>query len=562
MSLSSFRALAASSPRLLWPCALACSWLIGAGPAHAQRVDDGSDRFFSNKVVKPADEGKETIVEGSITSTTFAYTEFGGTPIPDNNTFENYSPAARLFTDIRAQLDARNLSGSTWNLHMDGRVRVSPGCTFKSPNDPDLGIPDAVEQNCRVQSGSLGGNEYDARELYAKRTGKKTDLYIGRQYVSELAATKIDGVRFQYHTNKTWDLIGFAGLNPAKFSRSVLDDYPAQTLANGDPAGGRVLPIAAGLGAGYRLSNVYGSLGAVGVVPLADDRETGLGESLRVFLTDSGYWRASGKLDLFHYLVVDLQSAAGFGVTNASVGANFRPTPGLTVNAGINRVDTETLNSIAQTQLIEVDPDAGAVTPYNYQNVLRIASDSARLGVSLAFAQQRFEVSTSGQVRQREEVTLASADGNTLTVIPATRNAEVMLSFLDRRSVRGLRLGASFMAIFPFGNDTPNRSNAKIAQITGSRMFADERGELEFNVTFLTSQDVQPQQNCINTLTCYGASDIMALSTGGLFFYRFARDWFGMASLSLGYQSLTDANQTAQPANLLLSGFARVAYRF
>ena len=61
----------------------------------------------------------------------------------------------------------------------------------------------------------------------------------------------------------------------------------------------------------------------------------------------------TNDLDIYHYVVLDLQSADGFALTNLSLGANYRPKPGITLSGAFNRVDTETLNSITQTQILE-----------------------------------------------------------------------------------------------------------------------------------------------------------------------------------------------------------------
>ena len=536
--------------------AVLCTW---ATTARAQRVDDGSDRFFANKVNKKQDAKDETIVQGSLTLTNFLFTEVGGNSVQNPALIANYSPALRLFTDLRAQLDVKKIGGSSWDLRTDARVRVSPGCNFQSI----FARPALNDQlKCKTQSGTLGGNEYDIRELFAKRTGEKTDLYLGRQFVTELAATKLDGLKFNYHVNKRWDLLGFAGLNPSRISRSILADYPSQVDADGNQ-GGPVLPITAGLGGSYRLPNIYGSMGVVGIVPLAEDRENqGINENPRIFLTDNGYWRPSSNLDVYHYAVIDLQSAAGFGITNLSLGANYRPVPGFTVNAAINRVDTESLNSIVQTQTLDVDVSALAI-PYNYQRVLRIASDSARVSLSMALAQQRFELSTSAQIRQREQAELLIVDNMSLPqVIPAARNAEFQVSFVDRRSIAGLRLGGNVSAIIPLGKDTPNRSTAQIARLMLSRMFMDERAQLDFDLSFVNSSDIEELGNCVaDPITCYGRTDVMMVSTNTLFYYRFARDWLAIANAGIGYQSFNDG-VAAQPANLLFTGFLRVAYRF
>lgn len=545
--------------------------------AHAQRIDDGSDRFFAAKVATPDDEESSVITQGSLTSTNFVFRELGGLALGVNNplfadTF-NYSGVTRFFTDLRAQFDVKRVDGKGWSLRTDARVRISPGCQFMSQFNPNSPVVDSV--NCRTQSGILGGNEYDVRELYAKRSSDKSDMYIGRQFVPELAATKLDGVRFDYKLNKRWKLIGFGGLNPSRISRSVLTDYPAalevvnltpqqQAFDNGPP----ILPATAGVGGAYRTPDLYGSFGVVGIVPIADDRENNNNmEAPRVFFTDTGYWRPTSNLDVYHYAVFDVQSAAGPALTNLSLGTNYRPKPGITLSGAFNRVDTEALNSIVQTQILEAPPNDDSL-PYNYQNVMRVASDSARLGASFAFARQRFEVSTQAFYRQREETALVIP---TLVagaqVLPAARSAEVRISVLDRRSVGGMRLGASFSSIIPLSNNSPNRSQAQIASVTGSRLFLDDRLEYDVNFTFISSSDIKELGVCNAPINCYGNSDVLSVQTNNLLYYRFAKNWFGILNVGVGVQQLTNqppgqALRIAQPPNLLLNGMLRLSYRF
>lgn len=535
-----------------------------AARAAAQSSTGQPDRFFSDKVDKAEEEGDrptETLVQGSLTSTTFAYNEFGGTPVGVDPTFvANYSPVQRLFTDLRTQLDAKHISGGVWDFRMDARVRVSPECNYQTQNQVTY-TPD-----CQTQSGTFGGNEYDAREFYARRSGDKSDWYIGRQYVLELAATKIDGIKIAYHQSDRWDLLAFGGLHPARGSRSVQTDYPAMRLLNMEQ-GARVLPIAAGLGGAYRYQKLYGSIGAVGILPMAEDRVDGANEAPRIFATGNGYWRPSNKLDFYHYLVVDAQGSAGAGLTNLSLGVNVEPTPTVRMTLGVNRVDTETLNVIAQNYL--ADPEVqnpNTPQPRNDLQVSRISSQSARLGVSVALSDNRFEVSTSGQVRQRPDITKPGADGATVIVFPAAQAADVMVSVVDRRSILGLRLGASVMRIFGIGDVNYNRSQATIARLDGSRELLEGRGQIEANVGVVASQDDVRTDNCaLNPLECYGTSKVLSLTGGTTLFYRFKPDWFVIGSASFGRQAfsnyLVDQEYT-QPPNYLVSGFARLAYRF
>lgn len=545
--------------------------VTGLTSAQAQQTDV----FFSDKVDEAEAQGEKptsTLFQGSLTSTTFAYSEFGGTPqeetqgVLDPGWVSNYSPAMRFFTDLRAQLDAKHISGGTWDMRMDGRVRISPACAFQT-----VGASDEVGiyNDCHTQSGTFGGNEYDVRELYVRRAGQTSDLYVGRQYVQELAATKIDGIKFTYHKSEKWDYLGFGGLYPARGSRSIITDYPKQQI-NGVEyvGGGPILPVAAGLGAAYRYRKVYGSLGGVGILPLAKDRYENANEPPRIFFTTSGYWQGTSKLDVYHFAVVDAQGADGPQLTNLSLGINFRPVPAMRVTTAVNHVDTETLNVIAQNYLADPDLLNNNAQPRNDIAVSRISAQSARLGVSVALKEQRFEISTSGQVRQRPEIQLLGNDGGNI-LIPAARAAEVTVGVVDRRSIAKLRLGASVSRIFGIGDQVYQRSQATVARVDGARAFAGDKGQIEANVSFVASTDEDRDVLCADgevvVQNCFGTSDVATISLGTTLFYRFKPDWFVLASASAGRQGFSNyyaGTQYQQPPNWLVSGFGRLAYRF
>lgn len=545
------------SIKRLWILVLAAAVPISGPVAHAQ--EEINDRFFSDKIGEAEAEGEEpeeTLFQGSLTASTFVYRESGGPG--DDGITDNASPISRLFTDVRAQIDAKHISGGSWDLRLDSRVRLSNACDLVSGNNLALFGP------CRTQSGLYGDNEYDVREAYIQKTGQSFDLRLGRQYVLELAATKIDGLRFDYQSGQRLSFVGFAGLYPARGSRSLSDDYPAQVLG-GVEGNKRIMPVAGGFGAAYRFQSAYGSVGGVGILPMAEET-LGANEALRVFATSNGYWRQSKKLDFYHFAVLDLQGSGGTGLTNLSVGANYRPSGTLRVNAAFNRVDTETLNVIAQNRLEEPGvANAGVIQ--NNINVTRIASDSVRLGVTAAFRQQRFEVSASGQLRQRPEVAITAPDGMTAMTFEASQAAEVLLSVVDRRSYKNFRLGASVLRIFGVGGETYARSQSTLLRVHGSREFSGGKGQYELDVSYLASNDTSTAgcaNRAIDPLNCFGATSVGTIGVGGMAHYRLKSNWLGVASVSAARQgfSTNEIDGPVSQANLLLSAFLRIAYRF
>ena len=549
---------------LKYPAAFVLAMLGSVGPALAQSDDDDNsdtnDRFFSrfgdDRLVDDEDDLKErkpSRWDGSLTSTTLAFRETARVSTVGGVSIENASTVDRLFTDMRAQLQGKHLGGN-WGLRLDTRFRLTGSGRF--------------------QSGSVSGREGELRELYVHRQGDNTDITFGRQFVLELAAHRLDGLRFDYRSSKNFSYVGFAGLHPARGSRSFRTDYPrsAPDPAMKDQRGDRVIPPTVGLGGVYRYQKYYGAVGLVGVLPRAPDHDkAGADETVRVFATANGYWRQSPQFDVFHYVVVDAESAGGAGLTNLSLGFNYRLGPRMRVTGQLNRVDTETLSSVAQTRLEEADATPGLFQ--NNANVVRLASQSARLGVSVALAERRFELSTSGQVRQRPEITLSDIDNDQIQ-IAESQVAEMTFGIRDRRSYGGFDFGLNYSRIFSVGDNQSFHSAANVASLVAAREFWSGRGNLEIDLRYIKSADAgstfgkgetMGNPNCKTLETCVSTATSRTISVGALAFYRWKRDWFLLGQANIGTQRLTvlDNNVvTPQPSILMITLFARAAYRF
>lgn len=540
------------SVRLLGVLVVALAALgLAPGAAWAQQ---GEERFFVEKDEPDDAEEDDTLIQGSLTSTTFGYRETAPVAQPLTGGLvgvENASPIDRVYTDLRGQLDARHLKGSSWDARADARIRVTPQGDFA------------------VQAGAYGGDEYEVRELYLKRYGQKSDLSFGRQYVLEAAAIKIDGLRIDYDASDRWRYIGFVGLYPDRTSRSVLDDYPkAAPLVLGGEPGSRILPVAGGAAAAYRYQRYYGSVGATAIMPRGDEQLEGAprAERPRVYFSSSGYYRRTAQLDFYHFVVLDIEGSGGRGLTNLSAGVNYRPNFNLRLNASVHRVDTETLNVQAQTRLEEAAPLENTVI--NNLEVARISSESARVGASAALAEQRFEVSVSGMLRRRPEIQVARAPAEPI-VFPAAQAAEVTLGVVDRRSFKGYRAHGGFTRVFGFGEENLYRSEANILRLGAGKEFKQGLGEYELDLSYLSSTDEGRDVACdvLNPLTCFGTSKVNTLSIGGTVFYRIKRDWFLIGNASLASQGITTVDtlgmqETSQPRILITSAFFRAAYRF
>lgn len=534
---------------------------VRAGAQEETRID----RFQAEKVAED-----EPVIQGRLTSSTFFFKELGDqvANAMDVDVTDNASPVTRLYTDLRAQLGWTQPGINRVDVRADLRVRVALPCEFNFGTNPvqdqlsdQLGYDD-----CRTQSGTYGGNEYEIRELYGRRAGAELELQGGRQFVGEIAATRIDGIKATYALDGNWSLIGFGGLAPSRISRSLVDDYQ-----------GGVLPIAAGAAGAYRFRRYFGAVGAAGIVPLAASNADAEVQP-RIFVTSNGYWRPSDMLDVYHYLAVDLAGASTEEVsdqfTNVTVGANLKPVEDLRVTATLQHFSTDTLDEFARLRL---DDAARNDIVQNNVDVLRLSSQAARLGVSLALMERRFEVSTSFQVRHRPPQAVCSGNDPECSMagLDTTEDAwsgEAMLSLVDRRSIGGLRLGASLINMFGLyelglGDDSYGRSNYLVARLDASRALMDEQVQIDADLAYLHAEDAG-RSNCDPAaVTCYGDTVVDTISLGGTVYYRFQPDWFALVTANAALQSFTpdtaaDAAMQTSYSNKALTGFLRLAYRF
>lgn len=521
------------------------------------------DRFFVDKVDSAKTE-KGTLVQGSLASSTFFYGEKGGaypTPTPTGSN----DGVSRLFTELRLQTDFRHIGASRWDARVDARARFVnlPGNAVLTPENT-------------IQSGLTGKNEYDIRELWLTRVGKRSDIFLGRQFIPDLGGVKIDGLRIDYAKSPKLTLIGFGGLFPVRGSRSIETDYmPLKTL-DGNPAGRLV--ATAGFGGAYRTVNAYGALGGVAQVPLK-------AEQPRFFVTSNGYLRSGSKLDLYHFAILDLLGSAAADspghvqLTNLSAGANLKPNARLRLTASFNRVDTETLNVQAGAFLGTVDyvpgtlmngaTNGGNTVVQNEAYLVRLATNSARAGVSAGLGkQQRFEVSTAVSYRMRPAFTLRPGDPNGAGInLPAAKSVEVWGSLVDRHSIKDARLALDVSRSFGVGDLAYQRSEALIVRGTAQRELASGKGEWEAEVAYTQVIDSVLGMglgcgSATDIKDCYGSSNNTLISAGGQIFYRLRRDWFTIATLHVMRITNTRSDGVVDPAILGATGFLRIAKRF
>ena len=523
------------------------------------------DRFFVDKV-DTRKTAKTTLIQGSLASSTFVYTERGGAiSATDPLLGTSSSRFNRLFTELRLQTDFRHLGGGRWDARVDARVRA-----VNTPaNNVDLaaGSTTATDAN-HIQSGFNGTNEYDIRELWLTRNGKRSDVVIGRQYVADLGAVKIDGLRLDYAKSEEVTLVAFAGLYPLRGSRSLTTDY--DTLKKADLTAGGKFVSAGGFGAAYRTQNAHGGIGGVVLYPPPTSDE-----SPRVFATSQGYYRSAAKFDLYHFGIVDLVGPAGFQLTNLSAGINYRPSARLRLNGAFNRVDTETLNVQAR-EFLEPAVTAGVKSGTQIQNdslLLRIASNQARAGLSAGLGSlERFEFSASAAYRWRPSLLLTAPDTVTNVGLSAAKGVEVYVSFVDRRSIADLRIGVDFLNTRAVGNVAYQRSEVSAGRVFLGRELKSGHGEWDAEIGYAKVKDKPLGTTCPLNGTdlfgndkCFGASAGHTLSLGGNLYYRINRDWFALGSLFLNriaLQRVVAATITTDPPVTGITGFFRIAYRF
>lgn len=526
------------------------------------------DRFFVDKTDTAKTEDG-TLVQGSLTSTSFGYHESGDTITPADSAVPSASNFNRLFTELRLQTDFRHIAASKWDARVDvrGRYTMDPGGNTNSPTY-------SLVQPNHTQSGFLGTNELEVKEAWLVRNGARSDVFIGRQFVPDLGAVKFDGLRIDYASSEKFTLLGFGGLYPVRGSRSITDDYTpllSDPTTDGSRTSAGRFTGTGGFGAAYRTPSAYGSFGGVVIAPLSS-------EDPRVYATSSGYYRSGPKLDFYHFVILDIvgSNAVNAGLTNLSLGLNYKPDQRLRGTLSVNRVDTETLN--VQAQAFLQDPERNINIIQNESYLQRIATNEGRASLSAGLGNlQRFEITAAATYRYRGDVTLSAPSGQVdianapvtpVTVtLPSASSAELYGSITDRRSVANLRLALDGSRIFRVGSAAFQRTSTTTLRVSVGRELANGHGEWNGEAAYSTNKDDSVGATCgqMDLLTCYGVSNSTVISVGGNLYYRINRDWFLLGTLFLNRIALDRTEgmtKSTDPTVTGLSGYFRIAYRF
>jgi hypothetical protein len=522
------------------------------------------DRFFVDKVDSEETENK-TLVQGSLQWSNFAYLESSGkfpAPMGGTSAGSAASDFNRYFTDARLQTDFRHISGGRWDARIDMRGRL-----VNEPATTSTAAKDSADTN-HVQSGFNGSNELELREAWLVRSGKRTDLFFGRQFVPDLGAIKIDGLRFDYASSEKITFLGFAGAYPVRGSRSLTTDYPQLRSSDGTQPlekAGRLVG-AGGFGAAYRTINMHGALGGVAIVPLSAERP-------RIYATSNGYLRAGTKLDFYHFSIVDLfgSNADPIALTNLSAGINYKPSQRLRLTVSFNRVDTETLNVQAGAFLDSpVSGDAtsaGRVQNETLLQLKRISTNSARGSLSVGLGElNRFEVTIATQFRYRPALTLTPANNMMAIPLDPAKGVDVFGSVMDRRSFLNLRLGVDGSRSVAIGDTAFSRSEILAGRLFASREIGKGRGEWEGELSYAQTRDrTGTMITCTGPADCFGTSKAKVLSAGAQLYYRVKDNVFAIGNLWVSQTGVTrkDAMMDVNdPKITSVMGFIRLAYRF
>jgi hypothetical protein len=535
------------------------------------------DRFFVDKVDTEKTE-KGTLVQGSLTLSAFFYTEgggaFGGAPAAAVIGNDTSAPSV-YWTDLRLQTDFRHIGGGRWDGRVDFRARFVDEGNNDVTGTGGAYTNGVTTQPNLLQSGLVGQNEYDLRELWLIRNGVSTDVIFGRQYIPDLGAVKIDGLRIDYASSPKFTYLGFAGLYPLRGSRSLSTDYGDTYNGQTGADEGRIFTGAGGFGGAYRTQQAYGSVGGVALVPF------GGGETARVFLTSQGYWRVNPTLDFYHYALVDVAGSAGTQLTNLSAGLNYKPTQRLRLTASFNRVDTDTLNIQAAQFFTNngVTPTSPTAPGFvlNELYVSRIATNEARGSISAALgANERFELTVAAAYRERPSFTLDPTLGTTVTggataiSIAAGESVDIYASFTDRHSFKDMRLGIDALDSIPVGTDGFQRAAVTSLRVFASRELESGKGEWEAEASYSLATDKGGGTAACGTTVltpdvCYGDSEDGVFSIGPTFYYRFNSNWFGLAALYFQYTTIQYEGGMTAVTDAAINGFTgygRIAYRF
>jgi hypothetical protein len=238
------------------------------------------------------------------------------------------SPWQLAMGDLRLLFAGLGLAREHLDLRLDLRLRGTGTFDFEEKFQPGYAAGPATQVSAR---GYLGGPEYDLREAsFTLWFARPIGLQLGRMFVTEADALKVDAVRIRVRLGRNFEGSLFGGGHPNPSSRSLASDYsPPCGSGVADPSGtapcvtpGPQLAVAAGATARYQYPWIWGHAGVVGayfdaaaagpVRRMASAQVSNLAPDTpgraapRVYLAWTNHLSPHRRLDLFTELVLDL----------------------------------------------------------------------------------------------------------------------------------------------------------------------------------------------------------------------------------------------------------------
>jgi hypothetical protein len=395
------------------------------------------------------------------------------------------------YGDLRAVIDGRRLPGN-FEIHVDGRVRVTG----------DFSTDAATQEANQITSrGYFMGREYDLREAYFRRRGSTVDFAIGRQYVLESDALRIDGARVWWHIHKHWDGSVFAGSYPNPYSRSLTTDYQGSNGYYG-------FAFAGGADVSYIYDKLWGSISATGIylggkndggpfnpaMPIV----TAGTEAPRAYLTWTGFYRLFSWLDLYHDLVLDVAGSAGVQLTRLDAMVTARAGKYLTLRAGYDHMSSIAIEMYL-TNLLASRADF-MLSPSITNNLIveRTARDQVYLHPDVHFG--KVDLYAEGRLRFRTLVNAGEDPQFIVSAVAPINTNQVAASFAwdatigarDLGTLWGIRAGLWYTLLDDF------RSSSHVLGIELGRSFYDDRLGIDLSFLYARTRD----QSAGNTMGC------------------------------------------------------------
>lgn len=437
--------------------------------------------------------------------------------------------ALLAYGEVRGLFEGKRLWRDRLDLRLDFRLRLTGSFNYERKFIREGDITDLYAMNPGVSlgvsaRGYLGGSEYDLREAYGLLRATDTlTLQVGRMFVREADAIKLDGVRLLQRFGQHWEGGVLLGGYPNPYSRSVLSDYQAlcgagvaaareqtiQEAAELDPNGqapcvssGPLLSLGAGVTARYNYTTLWGSIGLVGLafggqgdggpaVPLDKPDPAKLDtlqppedrlDAPRIFLSWNNSFRPIERLDLFTDLVFDAYGSAGPQLTRLVGLGTLRllKDDRLVLRLGYSHLSSLAINMFLNRQLYNrrsgVTLSLSGFSAYeNNLTVLRTARDEVRATADFKLG-RRLGLYADGRFRYRALMGGEAPGASQLA-------GDGTVGVRDSGSLREIRAGLAYTALFTF------RGQNHLVTLDVGRDFFGERLGVDLQYVFVYTKD-------------------------------------------------------------------------